>query len=96
MLCVSEIAYNTKRIFTLKTMKKTKLFLEMQDERLRILKSIHKITTLEQVIATFEWIRLFNEKFKAADVAASLRYELKDVRLVRKATTAVTPPSGII
>lgn len=50
-------------------------------EYLRINHSIGKIRTIEQFRSTAKWIRLFEDKYKIADLSCSLRDEMEKIYL---------------
>ncbi len=53
----------------------------MQQEKQRIQQSIIKITNLAQITGTYNWVRVFEERFGATGVANNLRTMLTNVIL---------------
>jgi len=53
----------------------------MLNESDRIFYSIEKITNLDQVKATYNWINIFEKRFGCLNTAEILRTKLRDIEL---------------
>ncbi len=60
---------------------KTYKLLQMELVKMTIELSISRITTLAQVSGTHNWIKVFEKRFGATDVACELREKLNEVQL---------------